>query len=125
MQDNIEIDIITDEKDKVNQIQLDTSAVENFYDLVDLIRNNSNKAFVDLKVKRVKKDKKNYISILFLDRNRSKENYSDIYDLILEIREEVGEVEILFSYNNEKLRASKIEELFNNFTQLIQAVIND
>ena len=109
----------------INQLNLDISTVDNFFDLPELIEKQLEYSMGNIKYSRLDSSVENNISLLFLDRNKTKNNYYYLYDLIMSVYVDKNQVQITCEYNNEKLRANKIEELFNSYKQLIEAIINN
>lgn len=122
---NIALDKIINESGTIQQLKLDISHLDNFYDLAALIEKASKDEINEINVKRAETSAENNISVLFIGRSKVKKDYSYLYDLIMEVTEGDSEIQIIVEYNNEKLQTGKIGELFNRFTQLLETIINN
>ncbi|MGN4771119.1 amino acid adenylation domain-containing protein [Bacillus cereus group sp. MYBK216-2] len=115
-------------EEQISQLSVDISDIENFYDIIRIIKD---------KIESVKKSQQYSINSLsevfdsvidhcifplFRVSNNPNVNYLRFYDLVFEIYEGHSEVEIICTYNDQKLNQSKIKDLFYKYIELIRAI---
>jgi amino acid adenylation domain-containing protein len=126
----ITVQMVIDENNIGNQLKFDISGIDNFSDIVTLVKDNiknldnSNKYNIDSYSMECKKLNGNFIIPLFSKRKNIKYDYFALYDLIFKMDEGINGIEIICEYNDRKLRKVKMQELFYNYVNLIQGVIN-
>ncbi|MEC0599321.1 amino acid adenylation domain-containing protein [Bacillus spizizenii] len=127
-QNNINIQLSGLVKDKMIQLPLDLTDIENFYDIGRLAKEKiSNLQYLyqyglGYLNNRLNYGEKNSILPLFHIDDQSNIDYLHLYDLILKVHDKSNEVELVFAYNDQKINQSRINNVILNYMKLIEVI---